>query len=245
MASLSGYSYLGCVADNSTRLFSSGENGIALMTQGTNSPSSCLDDCVNNGFSDPKYVGVEFGRNCFCANATSTLPEKFTSAPNRCTRSCPGETGAQCGGAFALNIYSLTATATSSPTAKASGGDSSFGKLSGGAIAGIVIGSAAGGGLVVLGFFMLLRRRRSAPKYVGASPSSPTSAASPNLRGSTDYQGSTACQETSNYQASVVTSPVEEAKPQEIPGDQQIYEMGNHPAPVEAPAEVHEMGTYR
>jgi hypothetical protein len=231
IGSLSGYSHVGCIADNSSRLFPTETSGSVIFTISSNAPASCLSACEVNFHYRPKFLGVEYNYNCFCANSTSQVDIYTTNAAG-CTSSCPGETGAQCGGLYFVNVYSLTATddaslATStSPAASASSSSSSSsasGGLGGGAIAGIAIGAALGGFLVALGIFFL--RRRTGASYEHANSASPASVPA-------TYQG---FQDT-GFQP----------KSAEMPGGQQAYELHNQAPPTqhEAVLQVHEMDTH-
>lgn len=230
IATLEGYSYVGCFEDDTnTRLFSAAAGyGFANKNLTYNSPSECLVNCHNNTFSSANYVGVEYSTNCFCAVGTTVNPGKYTTRPTGCTKPCGADPGAHCGGANAIDVYTLTATTASSSASPSSASPSSTdapsdggsSSLTGGAIAGIAIGSALGGILVaVAGFVLLRRRRRSAPKYEQANPTSPTSTP-PSHYGNIPV---------SQMEMVKPAGPV--PKPQEIPADHEIYEMANNPAP--------------
>jgi hypothetical protein len=82
----------------------------------------CISLC--HGYT---YVGVEYGRECYCGNSF----ESGTTAPDSdCSFTCPGNAFEFCGAGDRLTVYSLqaagsgttastSATATPTPTAKA------------------------------------------------------------------------------------------------------------------------------
>ncbi|KIM21516.1 hypothetical protein M408DRAFT_102761 [Serendipita vermifera MAFF 305830] len=78
----------------------------------------CTTACFNSGF---KYAGVEYGRECFCADTIVTgSGNAGTPATDGCTMSCVGNAAETCGGSDRINIYAHT---PSGPTQKVTVGD--------------------------------------------------------------------------------------------------------------------------
>lgn len=89
--------HLGCYAD---------EKKLRLLTgfygnyANTNSPTACLDICIQGGFL---YAGVQYASECFCGE---NLPQTATAvADHLCDMKCPGNSSQHCGGYFTMNIY--------------------------------------------------------------------------------------------------------------------------------------------
>ncbi|KAK1989374.1 WSC domain-containing protein [Colletotrichum cereale] len=73
-----------------------------------------LDSCMANctGFD---YWGTEYGRECYCGNS---LVASTTSAPlGDCSMQCSGDSTQYCGAGNRIELYSTTATRTTSSTA--------------------------------------------------------------------------------------------------------------------------------
>ncbi|GKT85007.1 LOW QUALITY PROTEIN: WSC domain containing protein [Colletotrichum tofieldiae] len=73
-----------------------------------------LDSCMANctGFD---YWGTEYGRECYCGNS---LAASTTSAPlSDCSMQCSGDSTQYCGAGNRIELYSTTATRSSSSTA--------------------------------------------------------------------------------------------------------------------------------
>ncbi|KAI5460144.1 hypothetical protein BGZ63DRAFT_389591 [Mariannaea sp. PMI_226] len=177
--SISGYSYVGCFSDATSRILSG-----ALTLPALNDPKYCCEWClnINNNF---KYCGVEYGIECRCDSTTSSAN---SAADSECSKPCAGAGGFQCGGFYLMNLYKATgfsetatkssvrhmASATNtSPATSESAGSGGKGGLGGGSIAGIVIGVVAGVLLAAGCVFLLIRRRRSQPPELPASPAPP------------------------------------------------------------------------
>ncbi|KAI1423321.1 hypothetical protein F5Y12DRAFT_551832 [Xylaria sp. FL1777] len=117
-------------------------------------------NCVQASSNEPDNCGYEnstFGLCSYCAsggiNSTDTCCYN-SNAEERCA-------GVVLPTIIPQNFTSVTPTATSSPTATATPGASTVGHgLSGGAIAGVVIGSIAGALLIGLLLFFFLRHSR-------------------------------------------------------------------------------------
>lgn len=97
-ATISGYSYAGCYADQeSSRVLSGIE--FADVGIGKVSNSACVAYCEAKGFS---VAGTEYGGQCFCG---SGLPSQ-TVDESKCNMKCEGNESEVCGGGMALSVYS-------------------------------------------------------------------------------------------------------------------------------------------
>ncbi|KAJ8716102.1 hypothetical protein PYW08_013387 [Mythimna loreyi] len=89
--------YLGCYADEKKLRLLSGFYG---NYANTNSPTACLDICIQAGFL---YAGVQYASECFCGE---NLPQASAAiADHLCDMKCPGNVTQHCGGYFTMNIY--------------------------------------------------------------------------------------------------------------------------------------------
>ncbi|KAG8868256.1 hypothetical protein FRC20_003734 [Serendipita sp. 405] len=71
----------------------------------------CIEGCAATGYS---FAGLEFGRECYCGNASSPLAE---SAPlNECNMACLGDASEYCGGANRLLLYHNPTNSQTQPT---------------------------------------------------------------------------------------------------------------------------------
>ncbi|XP_075979253.1 xylosyltransferase oxt [Anticarsia gemmatalis] len=89
--------HLGCYADEKKMRLLSGFYG---NYANTNSPSSCLDICIQAGFM---YAGVQYASECFCGENKPL--ESSAIAKNLCDMKCPGDSTQYCGGYFTMNVY--------------------------------------------------------------------------------------------------------------------------------------------
>lgn len=99
----------------------------------TLTPLTCLTFC-----SDTQFFGLEYGRECYCANYLSSFSVKLNES--RCNYACNGNSSEICGGSLALTLYNRTGDA------RTGGG---AGRLLGNAGVGMVYG-VAGLGMLVL-----------------------------------------------------------------------------------------------
>lgn len=57
-----------------------------------------------------KFAGVEYARECWCAQALSSLSEKFPDSA--CDLTCEGDNSTVCGGNLKLSVYALGAASS-------------------------------------------------------------------------------------------------------------------------------------
>ncbi|KAK4148740.1 WSC domain-containing protein [Chaetomidium leptoderma] len=83
--------YLGCFVDQGARALPDNLLGADDMTA-----QKCADHCAN--FS---YFGIEFGRECWCANS----PPKTPAAESECSFGCAGDDTQLCGAGNRINVW--------------------------------------------------------------------------------------------------------------------------------------------
>lgn len=88
--------HLGCYADEKKMRLLTGFYG---NYANTNSPTACLDICIQAGFM---YAGVQYASECFCGESK---PQVAGVAEELCDMKCPGDTSKNCGGYFTMNVY--------------------------------------------------------------------------------------------------------------------------------------------
>ncbi|KAL2075302.1 hypothetical protein VTL71DRAFT_245 [Oculimacula yallundae] len=101
--SAGGSNYLGC--------FTEGEGvralGAASFPSDTNTVESCVAACA--GY---KYAGMEYGRECWCANEFGAGSVQVPNA--ECSMTCAGDVYAYCGAGNRLQVYQKAGTGPSS-----------------------------------------------------------------------------------------------------------------------------------
>ncbi|ORY65883.1 WSC domain-containing protein, partial [Pseudomassariella vexata] len=68
----------------------------------------CLNYCAGNNTAKTQYrvAGLEYSRECWCADELSSLSVKLDDAD--CNTACDGDNTTACGGALRLSLYNLT-----------------------------------------------------------------------------------------------------------------------------------------
>ncbi|XP_032520548.2 xylosyltransferase oxt isoform X1 [Danaus plexippus] len=89
--------HLGCFVDEKKLRLLSGFYG---SYANANSPTFCLDICVQAGFL---YGGVQYASECFCGDTTPTASS--LTADSSCDMKCPGDRSKICGGYLTMNVY--------------------------------------------------------------------------------------------------------------------------------------------
>ena len=88
-----------CAQDSAARMFT--DTLIAGPTlASTDTPANCVNYCIANGFSK---AGVEGGDECYCGNTFRATPQALD--PSQCNLPCQGAIGINCGGIFAIQLY--------------------------------------------------------------------------------------------------------------------------------------------
>ncbi|CAK7200325.1 hypothetical protein SEUCBS139899_003016 [Sporothrix eucalyptigena] len=236
VASVPGYTYLGCYSDSSARLLKQATiTGPYMMD-----PAYCCAMCLNADNGNV-VCGVEAYLWCFCDYDT-VLPNALAASASQCDSECAGHPDQLCGGSFRLNMYKVTAVTTSSasssgPATNIDAGSttstvpqstdtqsaSSGHGLHGGAIAGVVIGALVGVALLAgLAYFAVARGRMWRAKKDGSSRSLP-----PEVLGDTKHGGPGPYQ----LDAPVASEPAEPRPPTpiyELQGYQSVPQEPRH-----------------
>lgn len=101
VGSLSGYKYVGCYSDADSRTL-----GDRSMSDTSMTLQKCADFC-----SGEKMFGLEYGQECWCGNSLNPIATISTS----CDKGCSGAPNTQCGGGWAIDVFSVAASQTSGP----------------------------------------------------------------------------------------------------------------------------------
>ncbi|KAJ3218621.1 hypothetical protein HK099_004992, partial [Clydaea vesicula] len=109
-----GWTYSGCLTEPPIgRLLKS-----KVLSSDSQTLQSCIQQCADKGFN---AAGAEFGRECFCDNATIDLSYAAVDE-NECKMACPGDKTQKCGGSK-RNLFQVIPTsiitsviATETPT---------------------------------------------------------------------------------------------------------------------------------
>merc|ERR1711881_391681 len=107
--SAGGYNYLGCYTEgNGVRALSA-----ASFPSDTNTVESCVASCA--GF---KYAGMEYGRECWCADEFGTGSVLVPNAD--CSMTCAGDQYEYCGAGNRLQVYQKAGTGSASTSSSRS-----------------------------------------------------------------------------------------------------------------------------
>ncbi|XP_062136792.1 xylosyltransferase oxt [Drosophila sulfurigaster albostrigata] len=88
---------LGCYRDEKdSRLL----GGYFASLKTSNSPSSCVELCLQSGYP---YAGVQYSRECFCG--FDAPPSSAKLPDSSCNMKCLGHAKEICGGFYAMNVY--------------------------------------------------------------------------------------------------------------------------------------------
>lgn len=165
-----GYSYYGCFTDSTLRVLRGLWTSASFLD-----PEYCCEWCLNVD-NNNQWCGVQAGPECWCDKTTYS---PILASSEDCSYTCAGGSEYQCGGIWRMNLYHVTAaqpaatsgsltleipaeTSTSAQQPGSRGGQADFrAALSGGGIAGIVVGVVAVMALFSTLFFLLIRRRRA------------------------------------------------------------------------------------
>ncbi|OAA67471.1 WSC domain protein [Cordyceps fumosorosea ARSEF 2679] len=93
-----GFKYAGCFKDTASRAL----NGKVRPNIGRMSNEKCVAECKKLGFS---AAGTEYGGQCYCGNELVGSERLDNSA---CNITCEDNATSQCGGSWALSVYSET-----------------------------------------------------------------------------------------------------------------------------------------
>jgi hypothetical protein len=96
VASIDGYTYLGCWADGSDRILA-----VTKYFDNGMTPDLCKNKC---SIASCPMFGVEDGYNCYCGSSIEAFAVSDTE--DGCTQTCWGDKNKYCGGNFRINVYS-------------------------------------------------------------------------------------------------------------------------------------------
>ncbi|KAK6594410.1 WSC domain-containing protein [Botrytis cinerea] len=101
--SASSYTYVGCYNEtlntNTTGGLRSLNGGVTEALDVMTIPL-CMAFCKSNGYA---YAGIEYTRECYCAQYLSALAPKVDDA--KCDLPCKGNASQICGGSWTLSVY--------------------------------------------------------------------------------------------------------------------------------------------
>ncbi|KAL7945914.1 WSC domain-containing protein [Trichoderma barbatum] len=105
------YKYYGCF-NETTQVAGSAETralggGIDESLPGEMTVPKCLTFC-GNGATEYRYAGLEWSRECWCAQTLSGIAEKLDDTA--CNFPCEGDNATACGGSLKLTVYRLSST---------------------------------------------------------------------------------------------------------------------------------------
>ncbi|RYO81817.1 hypothetical protein DL766_010081 [Monosporascus sp. MC13-8B] len=105
------YHYHGCWDEttelaNTTRLRAL-DGGIHMQLPETMTVPLCLDYCAKSTSTRYQYAGLEYSRECWCANELNSLSVRLPD--EQCNTTCDGDAAMACGGALKLSVYQLVA----------------------------------------------------------------------------------------------------------------------------------------
>ncbi|KAK2050139.1 hypothetical protein LZ31DRAFT_548484 [Colletotrichum somersetense] len=107
------YLYQGCFNETNDIANTAHERalsaGASRVFQGNLTVPLCLSFCSTGADKEYTYAGVEYSRECWCAQMISGLSVKFNDSA--CDLPCDGNQGMVCGGALKLSVYKLSAGA--------------------------------------------------------------------------------------------------------------------------------------
>ncbi|KAM0332475.1 hypothetical protein ACHAQA_002756 [Verticillium albo-atrum] len=102
------YKYQGCynetttLSDSNTRALS---GGVSQLGFGNMTVPLCLEYCADGTGAEYKYAGLQYSRECWCAQRLSGLSEKMEDGD--CDLACDGDKGMVCGGDMRLSLYMI------------------------------------------------------------------------------------------------------------------------------------------
>ncbi|WYZ34715.1 hypothetical protein EsH8_I_000991 [Colletotrichum jinshuiense] len=107
------YQYQGCYNETSDIANTAHERalsgGASRVLEGNMTVPLCLSFCSSGADKEYKYAGVEYSRECWCAQRISGLSVKFDDS--QCNLPCDGNQGMVCGGALKLSVYMISGSA--------------------------------------------------------------------------------------------------------------------------------------
>ncbi|XWW92620.1 hypothetical protein V2A60_000545 [Cordyceps javanica] len=106
------YAYHGCYNETTLAEGSAGTRALAggtsLVQADAMTVPACLRFC-QDGDTKYRYAGVEWSRECWCAQSISGIAQKLDDA--ECNFPCAGNKTQACGGQLKLNVYRTSGAA--------------------------------------------------------------------------------------------------------------------------------------
>ncbi|KAK1600398.1 WSC domain-containing protein [Colletotrichum navitas] len=116
------YLYQGCFNETTdianTAHLRALSGGASRVFQGNMTVPLCLSFCSTGADEEYTYAGMEYSRECWCAQTISGLSVKLNDS--ECNLPCDGNQGMVCGGALKLSVYKLSAGVRSAAAAATS-----------------------------------------------------------------------------------------------------------------------------
>ncbi|KAJ4397165.1 hypothetical protein N0V93_001389 [Gnomoniopsis smithogilvyi] len=108
------YQYSGCYTETTNLPYTGGtralNNGSNQVGTGNMTVSMCLNFCGGGSGRPFKYAGLEYSRECWCAQSINDLSVKMNDSA--CGLSCDGNASEICGGPMLLSLYTLGLNST-------------------------------------------------------------------------------------------------------------------------------------
>ncbi|PNS16603.1 WSC domain-containing protein 2 [Sphaceloma murrayae] len=96
----SGWAYQGCALDNVGARTLTGYSNVYSTDQATTSVDTCMKKCQGS-----QYMGLEYGKQCFCGNSIPADRVPQSSQLGQCNMPCAGNSSQICGGGSQLSLY--------------------------------------------------------------------------------------------------------------------------------------------
>lgn len=96
-----------------------------LVASNDMTPQYCAGNCTSLGY---KYMGLEYGQECFCGNSLASTSTVNTAGS--CNMVCKGNRLYYCGGSGVLNLYTVSSNVTASNSTTTSSSSSTSSALS-------------------------------------------------------------------------------------------------------------------
>ncbi|KAI2628916.1 WSC domain-containing protein [Xylaria nigripes] len=130
------YSYAGCWNETTDLPDTTGLralDGVNESLPGFMTVARCLDFCANGNDKTYQLAGLEFSRECWCADKLNSLSVQLPDA--LCNMPCDGQKSTACGGALRLSLYN----ATGADTAESAAAEWRGGRALSGLVVGLVV----------------------------------------------------------------------------------------------------------
>ncbi|OIW35073.1 hypothetical protein CONLIGDRAFT_627135 [Coniochaeta ligniaria NRRL 30616] len=107
------YTYFGCWNETTSVSGAGGvralDGGTSEVLQGQMTVPLCLAFCGGGSATQYKYAGLEFSRECWCAQHISGASARLDDGA--CDTACDGNGTTVCGGSLKLSVYQLGSSA--------------------------------------------------------------------------------------------------------------------------------------